>query len=150
MQTGLSRIITLLEILNRMAESRELSTICSIGFQPVAAELDVERLRRACDFINDHFHEELSRDRVAEVVHLSGSGFSRFFKAHTGMTFQEYVADVRISQACSFLATTRLSITEVALECGFSELTTFNRTFRKYRDTTPTKYRSLVNSIVEK
>ncbi len=146
-QSGLPRIIGLLELLNAMAESQELRTLCSTGYQPMAAQLEVERLRRACDFINDHAHEELTRDAVADVVHMSGSGFSRFFKAHTGMTFQEFVADVRVSRACELLGTTDHSIIEIALDCGFRELTTFNRAFRKYRDMTPSQYRLLVGTV---
>ena len=147
---GLSRMIGLLDILRVMSESREFNAICSTGYQPVAAQLDVERLRRACDFINEHAHEELTRDSVAEVVHMSSSGFSRFFKSHSGMTFQEYVADVRISRACQLLASSDLTITEISLRCGFTELSTFNRTFKRYRDTTPSKYRALVNSVTKK
>lgn len=145
--SGLRRIIGLLELLHIMSESRQLKTICSTGYQPIAAELDVERLKRASDFINEHAHEELTRDVVANVVHMSASGFSRFFRSHTGMTFQEFVSDVRISRACELLATTNLSITEIAFQCGFGEITTFNRTFRKFRDTTPSAYRSLVARV---
>ena len=65
------------------------------------------------------------------------------------MTFQEFVADVRISRACELLGSTSLSVTEIALECGFGEMTTFNRTFKKYRDTTPTKYRAVVARIAK-
>ena len=142
--TGLKRIIGLLELLHQMSESRQTQTICGTAFQPVAAQLDVERLRRACDYITEHAHEDLSRDTVADVVHMSGSGFSRFFKSHTGMTFQEFLSDVRISRACELLGSTSRSVTEIALQCGFNEMTTFNRTFRKFRDTTPTSYRSMV------
>lgn len=142
--TGLRR---LLELLHLMSESKEVETICCTGYQPVAAQLDVERLRRACEFISEHAHQELSRDAVADVVHMSGSGFSRFFKSHTGMTFQDFLSDVRISRACELLGTTNQSITEIALECGFSEMTTFNRTFRKFRDTTPTNYRAIVTQL---
>ncbi len=146
---GLPRIISLLEMLHLMAESQEMETICSTGYQPVAAQLDVERLRRACDHINEHAHETLDRDTVAKIVHMSGSGFSRFFKAHTGMTFQEFVADVRISRACQLLASSDLSITEIALHCGFPELSTFNRAFRRYRDATPSEYRALLGAVTQ-
>lgn len=144
---GLERIIQLLKLLGLMAESRELSTICSVSPQAIVTNVDVERLRVACDFINQNSHEELTRDAVAKLVHMSGSGFSRFFKSHTGMTFQEFVSDVRISRACNLLGTTQLSITDIALECGFRELSTFNRAFKKYREKTPSQYRSLVNSV---
>ena len=144
---GLPRIISLLELLHLMSTSKELNSICSTGYQPVAAQLDVERLRRACDFITEHAHEELTRDSVADIVHMSGSGFSRFFKSHTGMTFQEFVSDIRISRACELLASTSMSVTEIALECGFGEMTTFNRTFRRFRDTTPSRYREMVEKL---
>ena len=146
---GLRRIIGLLELLQLMSESQSMKTICNTGYQPVAAQLDVERLRRACDFIAEHAHQELTRDQVADVIHMSGSGFSRFFKARTGMTFQEFLSDVRVSRACELLGSTSLSITEIALDCGFSEMTTFNRTFKKFRDTTPTQYRAMVSQLSE-
>ncbi|MEL6107611.1 MAG: AraC family transcriptional regulator [Planctomycetota bacterium] len=145
--TGLARLIGLLELLHQMSTSMEMRTICTTGYQPVATQLDVERLRRACDFITEHANQEITRDAVAEVVHMSASGFSRFFKTHTGMTFQEFVADVRISRACELLASTNLSVTQIALECGFSEMTTFNRTFKRFRETSPTKYRSMVARV---
>jgi len=66
-----------------MSESNELTTICGTGNQRVAAQLEIQRLRRACDFIHDLAHQALTRDYVAKVVHMSRSGFSRFFKAHT-------------------------------------------------------------------
>lgn len=144
---GLPRIIALLEILHTMADSQEVDSVCSSGYQPIATQLDVERLRVACDFINDHAHETLDRDTLAQIVHMSGSGFSRFFRTHTGMTFQEFVSDVRVSRACKLLASNEYSITEIALRCGFMESSTFNRTFKRLRGTTPTKYRALVNSV---
>ena len=92
---GLPGIIGLLEILHIMSESTELTTICSTGYQPVVAQLEIERLRQACAFINDRAHQALTRDNVAKVVHMSSSGFSRFSKAHTGKTFPDFVADIR-------------------------------------------------------
>jgi AraC-like DNA-binding protein len=133
---GLPRIIGLLEILHIMSELTELTTICSTGYQPVAAQLEIERLRQACAFINDHAHQALTRDNVAKVVHMSSSGFSRFSKAHTGKTFPEFVADIRVSRASQRLASTDLSITKIALQCGFKELSTINRAFKRYRDAT--------------
>lgn len=138
---GLARVISLLEILHKLSESRQLSPICSSGYQPVAARLDVERLRRACDYIAEHAFGCIDRDTVAQVVHMSGSGFSRFFKTHTGLTFQEFVADVRVSKACQLLISTNDGMASIAAACGFGDLTTFNRAFRKLRDCTPSDYR---------
>ena len=129
--SGFARVLQLLEILHLLAESDEVDSICSVGFQPVAAQLDIERLRRACDYVKENISRSIDRDSVARVTHMSPSGFSRFFKAHTGMTFQDFVADVRISHACQLLADGELNITDIAFRCGFSDISTFNRAFKK-------------------
>lgn len=140
-RTGMDRLLGLLEILHGLAASTELESICSTGFQPVAAQLDIERLRRVCDYVDEHHKQQIDRDSVARLVHMSPSGFSRFFKSRTGMTFQDYVGDLRIGRACQLLAEAGQSVTEIAFECGFSDISTFNRTFKKFRSATPTSYR---------
>ena len=90
-RTGFARVLGLLEILHILAEARDLQTISGAGFQPVAAQLEIERLRRACDYIREHACQSVDRDTVARVVHMSPGGFSRFFKTHTGMTFQDFL-----------------------------------------------------------
>ena len=139
--TGMGKLLGLLEILHCLAESTELETICSTGFQPVAAQLDIERLRRVCEYVDQHHKQQIDRDSVARLVHMSGSGFSRFFKSRTGMTFQDYVGDLRVGRACQLLTEAGRSITEIAFECGFSEMSTFNRAFKKFRNVTPSEYR---------
>lgn len=146
---GLPRLIGLLETLHLLSVSNQLNTLSTNGYQPLATQLDLERMQRVCDYITEHIHESLDRDSMARMIHMSGSGFSRFFKAHTGMTFQEFVTDVRISKACLLLASSDAPITELATQCGYGELSTFNRAFKRYRNTTPTKYRGMVRSVMQ-
>ena len=146
-QTGFSKVLGLLEVLHDLAVSSELEAICSGGFQPVAAQLDIERLRLACDYVKDNLQNAIDRETVAKVTHMSPGGFSRFFKSHTGMTFQDYVADVRIGHACQLLADAMLGIGEIASRCGYSEFSTFNRAFKKFRQTTPSEYRDQINIL---
>lgn len=146
---GLRRFIDLLEILHTLSESSELEALCTTGYQPLAAQLDLERMQRVCEYISENADGPLDRDSIAKMVHMSGSGFSRFFKTHTGMTFQEFVADVRISKACQLLTISDATITEVALRCGYEELSTFNRAFKRYRAMTPSEYRAMVRAVTE-
>ena len=145
--SGLDRLMGLLGILNTMARSREVLTLSSSLLQPVAAELEQQRLKRVCDYIVAHYHASLDRDAVADVACLSPSSFSRFFKSHTGVTFHDYVADVRVGQACQWLLDPQAPVTEIAHRCGFADLSTFNRTFRKLRHMSPTEYRRRMNEL---
>lgn len=146
-QTGFARLLTMLTILDRIARSRDVMTLCSPLFQPVTTELELERLRRVLDYIKTHFDQPIDRDMAADMAHMSPSGFSRFFKSRTGMAFNEYVADVRVGHACRNLMDPRIPIMEVALNAGFADLSTFNRTFRKLRGMTPTEFRSHMQTL---
>lgn len=146
-QAGFKRLLSLLGILDAIARSRSALTLCSPLFQPLSGNLDLERLRRVIDFIQVNFAEPLDRDSVADIAHMSPSGFSRFFKARTGLAFNEYVADVRVGHACRSLMDPKRTITEIAINCGFTDLSTFNRTFHKLRGLTPSEFRSKMQSL---
>jgi AraC-like DNA-binding protein len=146
-QTGFARLLTMLAILDTIALSRNVLTLCSPLFQPIGAHLELERLRRIIDHIQANFAQPIDRDSAADIAHMSPSGFSRFFKARTGMAFNEYLADVRIGHACRSLMDPKNAITEIALNCGFSDLSTFNRTFRKLRGMTPSVFRARMQTL---
>ena len=145
--SGMARLVQLLEILHLMAASREVLTLASAVLQPVAATLEKERLQRVCAFVDEHFQQPIDRDTAADLACLSPSAFSRFFKMHTGTTFQDYVSDVRVGHACRLLLTDQGSITEIAYKCGFEDLSTFNRSFRKRRQMSPHEYRTRMQQL---
>jgi len=145
---GFGRVLALLEILHQLSECRELKPISGASFQPVASHIDAERLRCACEYVRENCCSAIDRNTVAGVVHMSPSGFSRFFKTHTGMTFQDFVSDVRISRACEMLVGGNQSIADIAYQCGFADVSTFNRAFKKLRDMTPSCYRREMSDAV--
>lgn len=149
-QAGFERLLTFLSILNTIAQSREVITLCSPLFQPVDAQVDMDRLKRVCEYIKANSHRHLDRDAAADIAHMSPSAFSRFFKAHTGLAFQDFVAEVRVGHACHLLIASPRSITDIALDCGFGDLSTFHRTFRKLRRMTPTQFRTRMHVLSQR
>jgi AraC-like DNA-binding protein/quercetin dioxygenase-like cupin family protein len=141
---GFDRVLDLLSLLNLLAGSTELTTLCSSGFEPLAAEPEIERLRRVCEHIEAHFGEALDRDTLARIAHLSPSSFSRFFKAHTGKTFWEFVTEVRVGHACRLLQEEEDHVTEIALRCGFVDGTSFDRSFRRVKSMSPRQFRQFM------
>ncbi len=67
--------------------------------------------------------------------------FSRFFKQKTGSRFIDSLTDIRIGHACRMLIDTTHSITEIAYDCGFNNISNFNRIFRKKKGYTPKQFR---------
>jgi AraC-like DNA-binding protein len=146
-QAGFERLLNLLGILNTIARSREVLTLCSPVFQPIQAELELGRLQRVFDYVKSNFDQPIDRDSAADLAHMSPSAFSRFFRSRTGVTFQSFVTDVRIGHACKMLLDPEIPITSVAVNCGFLELSTFNRAFRKLRNMSPGEYRTRMEAL---
>jgi len=144
---GFERVLDLLEILHCLSVSKELVPICSPGYQPTEADLHLERLKRVLQYIDEHLDGPIDRDTAATLIHLSPNGFSRFFRTHTGRTFQDFVIDRRISHACQLLFDANLSVTDVAFQCGFGSIAGFNRTFKRMRQMNPTEYRRRMTEV---
>jgi AraC family transcriptional regulator len=81
---------------------------------------------------------------LAELVHLSPYHFSRVFKQSFSMPPHRYLTNRRIERAKSLLAARKLSVTEIGLNLGFSETSSFTSAFRKVTGETPTDYRRRV------
>ncbi len=139
--SGLERLSGLLSILNTLAHSNELKPIASAGFVPVLNGSDHGRMQRVYDYINAHLDEPIDRADVAHQAHLSEGAFSRFFKLRTGKTLPQYVNELRVGRACRLLAEDETKITDIAMECGFSNLPNFNRRFLEITGLTPRSYR---------
>ena len=83
----------------------------------------------------------LSPGEAAKRMNVSTSHFSRLFRDRTGQGFCAYVSDQRIRKARGLLLTGGLSVTDVALECGFSDSAYFSRVFRKKTEMSPLQFR---------
>lgn len=107
----------------------------------------METVMSACNYINQHYQEQLSLEEVAEVSGFSRFHFTRIFKQCMDMTFYEYLNQIRISNAEELLSTTTQSITEIAMNSGFSSISAFNRTFKSLKGCAPSVYRSKWDSF---
>src|SRR5262245_23043093 len=92
-------------------------------------------------YVEEHLADEVSLASLAELVRLSPYHFARAFKQSFGVPPHRYLTDRRIERAKSLLVQRQLSVTEIALEVGFSEASSFTAAFRKSTGETPTDYR---------
>ena len=96
-----------------------------------------------CQYISEHCTEDMTLDDVAGLVGFSKYHFTRLFKDFTGCSFYKYLNRKRIAHAERLLIDPEISITEVALQSGFSSLSSFIRMFKIIKDCTPTEFRKM-------
>lgn len=103
---------------------------------------DSQRLaRKAMTYIHEHYTEPLTREDLARHVNASDGHLARCFRQETGLTPMTYLNRYRVRQAQSLLASTRQSVTAIALACGFSDVNYFSRVFRQETGQPPLAYR---------
>lgn len=111
------------------------------------------RLQRIIDSIYANFNKNISLKDVAEQENLNYFYLSHFIKNHLGVSFQEFVNEVRLNEAVRLLRETNLPITEIATKSGFSNLSSFNNFFKCKYENTPSNYRKrleLPSTIIRK
>jgi len=140
-QHGARRIGSFLHVLEILARSRSCRPISSAGFTPELNPHDEDRVSRVWEFINRQLDGPLNVPAAARLVHMSDGAFSRFFRARMGKSFPALVNELRVGRACRLLAETDGSVTEIALACGYSNLSNFNRQFLRLKRVTPRAFR---------
>lgn len=93
-------------------------------------------------YVSLHYNHDIPIDEIASLVHMNRSSFCVFFKRMKGVSFTNYLNTYRMDIACRLLSTTDKSVSEIAYGVGFNNLSHFCRTFLKYKEVSPTKYRN--------
>ena len=102
-----------------------------------------------CNYINEHCTEDLNLDKIAKLAGFSKYHFTRLFKQITTTTFYKYLNLKRIEHAQKLFANPGISVTEVALNSGFSSLSAFIRMFKLINHCTPTEYRNMFINVTQ-
>lgn len=105
-------------------------------------------IKQSIRYIQNNMASKLSIDEIASHVGLSTSYFMKMFKQNTKMTCVEYIKSLRLDKATSLLLETSDNILEIAQNCGYSNLSLFNRDFKKAFELTPSQYRKKYSNFV--
>ena len=138
-QKGVRKIMTLLCILEELAHSQQVNYISSCGFLKHYEETN-EKINKVYEYSINNFREDISLEKISGLVYLSQSAFCRYFKNCTSKTYSQFLAEVRIGYACKLLLQEKLNISEICYECGYKNLSNFNRHFKEIMRITPSEY----------
>jgi AraC-like DNA-binding protein len=100
-------------------------------------------LSNVCSYISEHFTENITLESTATYAGFSKYHFERIFSEYTGMTFYQYLQQMRINYAQTLLSNPELSITDISFQSGFASSTAFTRAFKKSTGYPPSKFRML-------
>lgn len=101
----------------------------------------IRQLKSVLELVENNYSNPITLDDMANIVHMSPKYFCKFFAEMTRQRPMDYLNRHRVERACFELASTDLSVTEIAYNCGFNDLSYFIKTFRKYKGVTPGQYK---------
>ena len=137
-----NQFINCLQLLYDLSNS-PYRVLASSSFAHAPRDRESRRVLKVKEYINEHYAEPLTLEMMAGLVGMSPSSFSRFFRQHTDRTFTGYLIDIRLGQAARELVDTSQNVSEICYQCGFNNLSNFNRIFKAKRGMSPREFRQI-------
>jgi len=140
-QNGFYSVLELLAILYELSMDEDSRILCSSAFNKKDDSSESRRIQKVITFLNSNYQKEIRLLDVANYVNMSEVSFSRFMKKRTGKNYIEYLNDLRLGIASRHLVDSSKTVSEISYECGFNNLSNFNRIFKKRKGFTPKEFR---------
>lgn len=140
--SGFERLVLFLDLLQFLAASEDAAPICSAGYVSKLSSFESDKVNIALDFLQKHLEDRLSMHRLAAHLQISPSTCNRLLQKSIGKSFKSLLLEMRVSHACKLLVETDATIIRIAQQCGFANLSNFNRRFKAFSGTTPRHFRS--------
>lgn len=139
---GFDSVLELMSILHDLSTSRNMRILSDASFN-IAENYSYSsrRIEKTFEYLNQNFDKQVTLAEVSKLANMSEVSFSRFFKQRTGNTFIESLNEIRLGHATRILIETTQNISEVAYDCGFNNISNFNRIFKKKKGCTPKEFR---------
>jgi len=138
--TNSGRIEGLLNLLQIIAGSKDRVLLSSTGFTKMYDTADTERINEIYNYTFNNFKKQITVKKIAAAVNISPNSFCRYFKTRTLKTYWQFLIEVRIGNACKLLIENKMSVAAICYECGFNNLSNFNRHFKSIIHMNPLQY----------
>jgi len=140
---GFDQLMELYQLFHKLSIDKKQETLSTTIDSQLYQAKDSKIFQEILIYITTHLKTDISLNEIAEKVYMSTPAFCRYFKKRTKKTFTEYVNNLRIAHASKLLIETDLSITQICFECGYNNLSYFNRQFHKFKEMQPKEFRGL-------
>lgn len=142
----LSNYLLLVKVLDLFG-SKHARKLCSKGYSVEKLTKSDKRFDLVHDYIIKNFRSKIAIEKVADLIHMTPTAFSQYFKKRTLMSFTDFILELRLGTAAQLLQNGETPITQIAYESGFANLSNFNRQFKKKYNCRPLEFRKLHQKI---
>ena len=132
--------LSLKELLIRLVQTQRIHQVALESND----DTNQSRLHYVLHYIRENLSDKIAVNNLCRKAYLSRNMFFRWFKEQCGVSPLEYINNERIKMAKQLLTHTRQSVTEISMQCGFSDVNYFIRAFKKTEGITPVAYRSCI------
>ncbi|MBI3220988.1 MAG: AraC family transcriptional regulator [Bacteroidetes bacterium] len=139
-KTGLDRLQVFIELFQVLTHSRQLKSLSVTAPYVVNQPAEGKRMNAILQFTFKESNRKIYLEEVAEIAHLSTEAFCRYFKMRTQKTYTTFLNEVRVSNACRLLMNQEMSIQDVCFQSGFTNISNFNRIFKRVTGKSPSTY----------
>ena len=139
---GIDRLIIFLEILKLFTSRKEMHSLATPVIQRNIKSYDGSRLNKVIEFTFKEFQRPITLKEVAGLANLTPEAFCKYFKTRTRKTYIKFLNEIRVNHACRLLTQDK-SISGICYDCGFMNLSNFNRIFKKIKQLSPGEWRKI-------
>lgn len=139
-------VLELMSILHDLSTSRNMRILSDASFNNNHPLANSRRIDKVMEYMNQNFNKPIKLGEVAKLANMTEAAFSRFFRVRTGIPFIDCLNDIRLGNAARMLIDTTHAVSEIAYDCGFNNISNFNRVFKKKKGITPKEFRNSYNS----
>jgi AraC-like DNA-binding protein len=138
---GFDSVLELMSIFHDLSTSRNMQILSEGNFSNVQPTYKSRRIEKVMEYLRQNFDKPVDLSDAAKIANMTEVSFSRFMKSQTGVGFIDSLLDIRLAHASRLLIDTNQPIAEIAYNCGFNNISNFNRLFKKKKGCTPKQFR---------
>lgn len=139
---GCGKLINLLKLLNLLSKAKEYHIICTKEYSLNLNLNALSRIKTVLDFIEKNYKKDISIREASQLINLTESAFYKFIKKHTNKKFTQIVNEFRVDHATKLLIQGEMTIAQICYDCGYNNLSYFNRKFKEIMDVKPSEFRN--------
>lgn len=139
--SGLNKLLTFIELLQYFSEDMKEWKSLSSGLSEYSPTDISGRMQLIYEYTMQHFKENVTLKKIAQVSYMTPQAFCKYFKKHTSKTFITFLQEIRVHEACKHIIKGEFdSIGSLAYACGFNSPINFHKVFKKYIGVAPSEY----------
>ena len=139
-QQGFEKLSLLFKLIRLLSESTRRKLISVGGYNSPLGDENNKRMTNVYNYLRNNYQNKINLEEIAKVANMSVTSLCRFFKQRTKKTIFRLLSEIRVEHACKMLDERKYKVSDIAYECGYNNISNFNRQFLLVTGLSPRKY----------